>query len=87
MSGISPYGVKGFGDGSSSKLTRPSWAKKASDRSSGAVSENNVEDLRKNGGRIILFVLGGATYSETRSAYEIMKELRREVIIGKSLFI
>jgi len=44
------------------------------------------EDLRKNGGRIILFILGGVTFSETRSAYEIMKELRRDVVIGKESF-
>nr|KAJ3420001.1 vacuolar sorting protein VPS33/slp1 [Polyrhizophydium stewartii] len=42
------------------------------------------EDLRQNGPRIILFVLGGITYSEMRAVYELRKDLRRDVIIGST---
>eukprot|EP00842_Homolaphlyctis_polyrhiza_P003812 jgi/Hompol1/4431/HPOL_007106-RA len=40
------------------------------------------EELRVNGARIILFVLGGVTYSEMRSIYELRKDMRRDVILG-----
>lgn len=42
-----------------------------------------LNECRKNGPRLMVFVIGGITYSEIRSCYEIMREWRREVIIGK----
>eukprot|EP00842_Homolaphlyctis_polyrhiza_P005104 jgi/Hompol1/5595/HPOL_004565-RA len=41
-------------------------------------------DLRRNGPRVILFVLGGLTYSEMRSVYEITRDTQREVYIGST---
>ncbi|KAJ3039950.1 vacuolar sorting protein VPS33/slp1 [Rhizophlyctis rosea] len=74
------------------RTTRPSWAtkrpvgKKEDDAAGGSGEKEKKEeasgDLRKNGPRIILFVLGGVTFSEMRSAYEVMRETGREVIIG-----
>ena len=41
------------------------------------------EDFRRAGARVIVFCAGGLAYSEVRSAYEVMKESGREVIIGE----
>ena len=35
-----------------------------------------------SGSRLVVIVLGGVTYSELRSAYEVSREKRKEVIIG-----
>jgi syntaxin-binding protein 1 len=39
------------------------------------------------GGRQIVFVVGGVTYSEVRGAYESMKEGSKEVVVGGTSFI
>ncbi|KAJ3079393.1 Syntaxin-binding protein 3 [Quaeritorhiza haematococci] len=52
-----------------------------------SVGKENYKDIseyRKKGPRLIVFVLGGLTYSEMRSAYEVMKEFQQEVIIGST---
>lgn len=36
------------------------------------------------GGKVILFVAGGITYSEMRVAYELSEHFNREVIVGGS---
>jgi hypothetical protein len=38
--------------------------------------------MRKNGPRIILFILGGITSSEIRTCYDIMKSSQRDIVIG-----
>lgn len=44
-------------------------------------------DERKGGAKLIVFVIGGITYSETRCAYEVSQAYKScEVIIGKSSF-
>ncbi|KAJ3309329.1 vacuolar sorting protein VPS33/slp1 [Boothiomyces sp. JEL0838] len=43
-----------------------------------------AEDLRQNGPRIIVFMIGGATYSEIKSFVDIQKELKREVLLGST---
>ncbi|KAL2915942.1 syntaxin binding protein 1 [Polyrhizophydium stewartii] len=49
--------------------------------SSGA-GDKEKADLRRNGPRVIVFVLGGLTYSEIRSAYEVTRDAQREVLLG-----
>jgi hypothetical protein len=69
------------------RTTRPSWSKPkpaGGENSTGqAVAES--EDWRKNGPRIVLFIAGGATFSEIRGAYEVMKNYKRDILIGKQL--
>jgi syntaxin-binding protein 1 len=36
------------------------------------------------GAKVVVFVAGGVTYSEMRSAYELTESAGREVIIGSS---
>lgn len=77
------------------RTTKPTWAKKTpellaqmqaqaaeTDPIKRAAQGEVDEDLRRNGGRVIVFVLGGMTYSELRSAYEVAKKERREIIVG-----
>jgi syntaxin-binding protein 1 len=72
---------------------KPSWATKKTVSSSASVFSDALgttstapaiteEDYLANGSRIIVFMLGGVTYSEIRSCFELRKDLRREVIIG-----
>eukprot|EP01027_Heterolobosea_sp_BB2_P007880 GEZU01011698.1.p1 GENE.GEZU01011698.1~~GEZU01011698.1.p1 ORF type:complete len:640 (-),score=194.46 GEZU01011698.1:182-2101(-) len=61
--------------------TRASWASKRGDKGD-KDSKSKAPEIQTKGPRLIIFMLGGATYSETRSAYELTKELKREVIIG-----
>ncbi|MEQ2224848.1 Syntaxin-binding protein 3 [Ilyodon furcidens] len=57
---------------------------------SGAVSARqrnklSSQDDRRTGSRLIIFVIGGITYSEMRSAYEVTQAVKScEVIIGSS---
>ena len=41
-------------------------------------------DLEFKGPRVIVFVIGGMTYSEMRCLHKVMKETKREVIIGST---
>eukprot|EP01114_Cavostelium_apophysatum_P002022 TRINITY_DN1176_c0_g1_i1.p1 TRINITY_DN1176_c0_g1~~TRINITY_DN1176_c0_g1_i1.p1 ORF type:complete len:627 (+),score=182.39 TRINITY_DN1176_c0_g1_i1:2117-3997(+) len=56
-------------------------------RKPGAQPKWAAEKTKKNqqtmtGPRLIIFIAGGVTLSETRAAYELTKKLNREVIIG-----
>ncbi|KAI8847505.1 Sec1-like protein [Chytridium lagenaria] len=42
------------------------------------------DELRRNGPRIIVFMMGGVTYSELRSCHEVLRELGREIFIGST---
>ncbi|KAJ3184458.1 Syntaxin-binding protein 1 [Gaertneriomyces sp. JEL0708] len=44
-------------------------------------------DLRANGPRIIVFVLGGITPSEMKVCYDVMKEQQREILVGSTHMI
>ncbi|KAJ3216032.1 vacuolar sorting protein VPS33/slp1 [Dinochytrium kinnereticum] len=73
------------------RTTRPSWATKAkstfssgNDSSSVKMATAEEEEYRRNGPRIILFMLGGATFSEIRACYEVMKESKRDILIGST---
>ena len=37
--------------------------------------------------RVVVAVLGGATYSELRAAYEVSRDTHREVILGGSALL
>ncbi|KAL1917572.1 uncharacterized protein VTP21DRAFT_3965 [Calcarisporiella thermophila] len=52
------------------RTTKPGWHKKS--------EENRLS------GRIIVFIAGGLTFSEIRTAYEIFRQYDREVIIGST---
>ncbi|KAJ3176641.1 vacuolar sorting protein VPS33/slp1 [Geranomyces variabilis] len=41
-------------------------------------------DIRKNGARIIVFALGGVTYSELRTIYAIRSAFQRDVLLGST---
>ncbi|KAJ8326195.1 syntaxin binding protein 1 [Batrachochytrium dendrobatidis] len=72
---------------------KPSWATRKT--SGGSVtnitsvaatsaSSKAEEDFRENGPRVILFVIGGITYSEMRAVFEAKKDLRRDIVIGST---
>ncbi|KAJ2997799.1 vacuolar sorting protein VPS33/slp1 [Globomyces sp. JEL0801] len=65
------------------RTTRASWAGQSRVRKSkDDPAKPELIDWRKNGSRIIVFSLGGLTYSEVRSAYEVSREAQREVYMG-----
>ncbi|KAJ3259941.1 vacuolar sorting protein VPS33/slp1 [Boothiomyces macroporosus] len=68
------------------RTTRASWAGRARVKTSAKAKDTpkEVADWRRNGSRIILFSLGGLTYSEVRSCYEISKESQREIFMGST---
>lgn len=46
--------------------------------------KGSYQDERKSSARLIIFVIGGITYSEMRSAYEVSQVYKScEVVIGK----
>ncbi|KAM8882971.1 syntaxin-binding protein 3 [Synchiropus picturatus] len=56
---------------------------------SGAVSarqkKSSAQEERRSGSRLLVFIIGGLTYSEMRSAYELTKSLKScQVLIGSS---
>ncbi|KAJ1343596.1 hypothetical protein BSLG_001865 [Batrachochytrium salamandrivorans] len=68
---------------------KPSWAtRKAIGASASTLPVAGAakveEDFRANGPRIIMFVIGGITYSEMRAVFEAKKDLRRDIIIGST---
>ncbi|KAI9333695.1 Sec1-like protein [Obelidium mucronatum] len=71
--GSSTAGAAGSKDSSSSSILPPT-------------NRPNLDPniLRSNGPRVILFMLGGMTHSEMRSANEVMIETQREVLIGST---
>ncbi|KAI8888916.1 Sec1-like protein, partial [Backusella circina FSU 941] len=62
--------------GVSLRTTKPTWSKKAN----GGVSTPRLS----NGAKVIVFVIGGVTYSEIRSAYEVSQAHNRVVFIGST---
>ena len=73
------------------RSTNSSWHTKsaASDTTSilGGNDKKQDEDQRKKGGRVILFIVGGMTYSEMRAAYEVGNAAKKDVIIGSTHLI
>ncbi len=67
------------------RSTKPSWhnRKNGSDATAAlASSDKNLAEDKKKNGRLIIFVLGGMTCSEMRSAYEVGEATKKDVIIG-----
>ncbi|CAO3693040.1 unnamed protein product [Rhizopus stolonifer] len=59
--------------GVSLRTTKTNWAKKS----------NSIHGSRStSGAKLIVFVIGGATYSEIRSVYELAQVYQRDVFIG-----
>ncbi|KAI8066984.1 Sec1-like protein [Gilbertella persicaria] len=60
--------------GVSLRTTKPTWAKRT----------NSTSGMPRTttGAKLIVFVIGGATYSEIRSAYEIGQTYNRDIILG-----
>ncbi|KAI8991399.1 Sec1-like protein, partial [Mycotypha africana] len=63
--------------GVSLRTTKPTWAKK-NNTGSGVTTPIR----QHHGAKLIVFVIGGATYSEIRSAYEISDTYNRDVYLG-----
>jgi syntaxin-binding protein 1 len=59
------------------KSNKPAWELKSDDPSKPAPSQTT-------GGKIIVFIAGGASYSELRAAYEVSKAKNREILVGST---
>ena len=70
------------------RTLRATWtapkSKKKEDKPGSDAESSLLGEYRKNGARVIVFVIGGISYSEMRSVYEIMKDSHREVVIGST---
>jgi syntaxin-binding protein 1 len=69
--------------GSSSGGRKKATSLKSASRKRTA-SKGKERDEEEMGPRVIVFIAGGVTYSEVRSAYELTESSNREVIIGGS---
>lgn len=70
------------------RTTRASWTGRArTQKDKDDEKDKGKLDLRVNGSRIILFQLGGLTYSEVRSVYEASRDSQREIYLGKFLIV
>ncbi|KAL0484551.1 protein transport protein sec1 [Acrasis kona] len=67
------------GSGKSSK-GGPSWDRIGSSKSESGSSSKEVKDRQKT--KLILFVIGGVTHPEMRTAYELDKEYKMDVLCG-----
>ena len=68
------------------KLNLNMHGKDGDSKTNGRKSKERKEslDLEFKGPRVIVFVIGGMTYSEMRCLHKVMKETKREVIIGST---
>lgn len=72
------------GEASSARRTKGAtskWAKSGSDKGS-----SGTGPVRYVGGRHIVFMIGGLSYSELRAAEEVSRKESREIIIGSTNF-
>ncbi|KAI0233729.1 syntaxin binding protein 1, partial [Massospora cicadina] len=68
------------------RIARPTWQKKKSvaQQDKATVDADNEEAFSLSRGRIVLFIIGGLTYSEMRCARELSLASRREVVVGST---
>eukprot|EP00007_Cunea_sp_BSH-02190019_P003487 CAMPEP_0174230262 /NCGR_PEP_ID=MMETSP0417-20130205/1056_1 /TAXON_ID=242541 /ORGANISM="Mayorella sp, Strain BSH-02190019" /LENGTH=634 /DNA_ID=CAMNT_0015307913 /DNA_START=89 /DNA_END=1993 /DNA_ORIENTATION=- len=69
---------------SGAQLSQPTWASK---RASQGKSKGKLEALDKpnvSGRRIVVFVVGGTSYAEVRSVYELTRDHRRQITLGST---
>jgi len=59
------------------KSVQPKWA----DKETRKAEKGGVTTV---GGRIIVFIAGGITFSEIRTAYELTNKYNREIIMGST---
>jgi hypothetical protein len=62
---------------------RPKWGKEVLN----VPGTKTDDDYRRNGPKIILIVMGGLTFGETRAVYELAAKYKREIIIGSTHII
>jgi hypothetical protein len=76
------------------RTTRATWSNSSKQTSASnkdpihpkeGLSAPKTADYAKNGPAVIVFVIGGMTYSEMRSIYEVMHDQKRDIYIGSSL--
>ncbi|KJE93701.1 vesicle transporter [Capsaspora owczarzaki ATCC 30864] len=76
------------GAAASVRSTKSGWAKTNKDKREGkdAASSSRKTSETKTGPRLIVFFMGGITYSELRAAYEVNDKSKREIIVGGTHF-
>ncbi|KAL3897383.1 MAG: hypothetical protein SGCHY_003454 [Lobulomycetales sp.] len=76
---VAPLRGQGSGGPPLLRNTKPSWATR---RSAPKQEQSSSKEFKASGPKVIVFIVGGMTYSEMRTAYEVLTEKGREVIIG-----
>lgn len=62
---------------------RPNWADRASRNNLAADSETNLQQ-RVKARKVLVFVIGGATRSEMRTAHKLSSKLNRDIFLGST---
>lgn len=68
------------------RTTRAQWVHEKKEAITPIVTDGKGQST-KSGPPIIVFMLGGLSFSEMRVAYEITKEWNRDVYIGNSQYL
>jgi syntaxin-binding protein 1 len=63
------------------RSTKPSWHTKKTEAV--VLDKTPAVEERRRGGKVIVFVVGGVTYSEIRCMYELSAAHKKDFIIGK----
>jgi len=64
------------------KGSQPRWAEKSNKK-----SKKDKKEKEKQGGRIVVFYIGGMTYSEMRTVYELTAKHNRDITIGSNFIL
>ncbi|CEH18084.1 sec1-like protein [Ceraceosorus bombacis] len=72
------------GPPTSLRSAKPTWAQKGRGGGHSGGSSNHAERADITRQRVLVFVAGGMTYSEVRSAYQVSDRLAKDVYIGSS---